>query len=151
MYSMMKPARLHRQNSSSNGEKQSISAVMTYALSGIFFVLSALLVMNSVKSVTVAYQRTQLLKQAESEVHALRLHNLELQQSLEYVSSESFVEEQARDRLLYTKGSEVLLVLPETGISGEKSVFGDQIVTEKADKEVADGWIRWWNVLCNGV
>ncbi|MDD3662094.1 MAG: septum formation initiator family protein, partial [Candidatus Dojkabacteria bacterium] len=95
------------------------------------------------------YQRSQIVEQAQDEVESLRLRNLELQEQLDYVTGDSYVEKEARDRLLYTRDDEVLIVLPER--SGET----DDEREEKTETGNVDadlqGWARWLDVLRNGV
>lgn len=130
-----------------------MSPFVSILLSVVFTGLSLLLIVNSVKSVNRAYQRSKLLDQAEEEVQALRLRNLELLRERDNVSDGAYVEEQARDRLLYTKDGEVLLVLPESieseseDTGEEEEVLGEEDVIEEREK----GWERWWSVLRDGV
>ena len=147
----MNAAQLNAKNPHKKGEKVGASKIVTIFLSVIFLGVSGLLVVNSVKSVSTANQRNQLLEQAESEVRDLRLRNLELLQELDYVTSSSYVEEEARNRLLYTKDDEVLVVLPQTAVEGDdEEVLGEE--AEKGASDIGDeGWIRWWTLLRDGV
>ena len=131
------------------GTSLGMSNFLSAGLSLIFIAISGLLVINSVKTVSTAYQRSLLLDQAESEVRDLRLRNLELLEHLDYVSSKSFVEMEARNRLLYTKGDEVLIVLPQTaGEAPREEEDGDEV--EEVVPE-ATGVDRWLMVLTEGV
>jgi cell division protein FtsB len=131
------------------GTSFGMSNILSSGLSFVFVALSALLIVNSVKTVSTAYQRSLLLDQAEHEVRELRLRNLELLQQLEYVSSKSFVELEARNRLLYTKNGEVLLVIPQTDKKAhEEEVLGD--IDDTAGEE-SDGMDRWLTILRDGV
>ena len=144
-------------NKRAAGKTASVSTFVSILLSVAFLGFSGLLIVNSVKSVNLAYQRSQLLDQAEGEVQDLRMRNLGLLQEVDQVSGDAFVEEQARDRLLYTKDGEYLIVLPEElgadGDGGENSddVLGvENTVTFDSENEEG-GWERWWKVLKEGV
>ncbi len=151
----MNTARFNAKSPRLKSKKVSASKVVTLFLSVVFLGLSGLLVVNSVKSITTANQRNQLLGQAEEEVRDLRLRNLELLQELDYVTGSSYVEEEARNRLLYTKNDEVLVILPQTADEvHEKEVLGK--TSEEGDENTAEegydeGWIRWWVLLKDGV
>lgn len=132
------------------GTSLGISNFVSVGLSLIFIALSGLLITNSVKSVSTAYQRNLLLDQAKQEVQGLRLRNLELMQELDYVTGPSYVEEEARNRLLYTKDDEVLVVLPQTGEKVEdEKVLGEE--SENSTSEMNSGWDRWLTLLVDGV
>lgn len=146
----MNAAQLRLEKSRSHGKTVGFSAFATFALSVVFLGLSFLLIANSVKSISTAYQRNLLLEQAENEVQELRMKNLALLGEKDYVTSAAYVEEEARNRLLYTKGGEVLLVLPETGESlSEEQVMGDE--NQKHVESEYDSWLVWWDFLLNGV
>ncbi|MDD3662227.1 MAG: septum formation initiator family protein [Candidatus Dojkabacteria bacterium] len=125
-----------------------LSGMMTLVLSGVFVGLSVLLVANSVRSISTAYQRSQIVEQAQDEVESLRLRNLELQEQLDYVTGDTYVEKEARDRLLFTRDDEVLVVLPET--SEEQGDGEEKRETVDVDADL-QGWARWLDVLRNGV
>jgi cell division protein FtsB len=134
----------------SEGTSLGISNFVSIGLSIIFIALSGLLVANSIKSVSTAHQRSLLLDQAKLEVQDLRLRNLELMQELDYVTSSSYVEEEARNRLLYTKNDEVLVVLPQTGEKvQDEEVLGES--DEATTSESPGGWDRWLSLLIDGV
>ena len=134
---------------SSDKRNVATSMFVSIVLSVVFVALSGLLVVNSVKAVRTAYQRNLLLGQAESEVQDLRLRNLQLQQDLDYVMSESYVEEEARNRLLYAKNEDVLLVLPQTGKEVQDSdVLGES--NSVSESENLEQWTKWWQLVRDG-
>lgn len=119
-----------------------VSAVISIS----FFVLSGVLAINSVKSISMAYKRSELLGQAQGEVDSLRLKNLELMLEKEKIIGSDYVEEQARDRLNYVMEGEVMIVLPETGdILGASESEVEDVEDEEA------GWQRWWLLLREGI
>ena len=128
-----------------------MSNYLSIALSLVFISLSGLLVVNSVKSVSTAYQRSLLLDQAEAEVNELRIRNLELLEKLDYVTSSSYVEAEARNRLLYTKDGEVLLVLPQTAQNTRDNAIAEEEDPDATMHDISWGWDRWWVLLRDGV
>lgn len=125
------------------------SPFVSITLSLIFLGLSAVLIMNSVKSVTTANKRMKLIGQAEGEVGELRLRNLELMQKKEEILGEEYVETEARDRLYYTRGGEIMVVLPDTGtLEVEDEGDGD---TEDQNETSEYGWSVWWQLIRDGV
>ena len=133
----------------------SFSPTVSFLLSLFFLGLSGLLVINMVKSVSTAYQRNLLLVQAEQEVYDLRLRNLELMEKMDYVSSSSYIEQEARDQLQYVKEGETMVLLPDTG-EDDSAVLGEQKENKNEDQnpeliEQEKGWNRWLDLLKYGV
>jgi cell division protein FtsB len=78
------------------------------------------------------------IAEEQEEVSRLEEEQQELASELEYVVSEEFVEEEAREKLLMRKPGEVVILLPEE--EGEQVDKVDQV--EEVDKELAN-WERW--------
>ena len=150
MYTIMNRTAHSAKIRRSEGKTLGTSNFLSIALSAVFVGLSALLVINSAKSLSTAYQRNLLLDQAKSEVQDLRVRNLELMQELDYVSSSAYVEEEARNRLLYAKNSEVLILLPQISDKSDDTVISEDVTAED-EKNDPNGWGRWWNFLRDGV
>jgi cell division protein FtsB len=134
------------------------SPSVSLVLSFFFIVLSGLLVVNMVKSISTAYQRNLLLVQAEREVDELRIKNLELREKLDYVSSNEYVEQEARDQLQYAKDGETMVLLPEAGDESSEVLGANEDVGKDGEDGKTDdqadgvkGWDRWWNLLVSGV
>lgn len=117
--------------------------LITFGIIGV----SALLFVNSARSIMTAYNRSLLLDQAHDEVAELRLKNLELLEKKEGVLDDSYVEQEARDRISYVRDGEKIVVLPETG---EEVVLGADDEMEEENNGLSD-WRRWWDLLKNGV
>ncbi len=122
--------------------------VISFLLSAILLGISALLIVNSVRSVVTAHKRSLLLDQANSEVDELRVRNLSLISRYDEILSDSYIEREARNRLYYVKSDEMMVILPETG---ETSLKPKESETDTADVEEMKGWMQWWSVLCDGV
>lgn len=124
---------------------------MSIAISFIFIGLSVVLIINSAKSITNAYHRMLLLRQAKTEVGDLRLRNLKLIEEREEILGEEYVEEEARDRLYYVKEGEVIVVLPQTAeeenFENKEEVKGVEEVRDPKPT-VREEWVE---VLKNGI
>ncbi len=123
----------------------------TIFLIAIFLALSGILIANSIKTISMANARNQLLKQAESEVDDLRLQNLVFQEQLGGVMSSQYVEREARNRLYYAKPGETIMVLPD---SGEVTNVTQEVkkTEEKVEQRKPEGgWKRWWTFFQTGV
>lgn len=123
------------------------SNVLKFTVAIVLIGISGLLFVNSARSVMTAYNRSLLLQQAEDEVNALRIENLKLTEKKDEMMEDSYVEEEARNRMIYVKDGEIVIVLPETG---QESVLGEK----EDDLNVYDnegGWRRWWSLVKNGV
>ena len=65
-------------------------------------------------SVIITYQKIEISKHAREEVDKLRLENLKLALSLESMSSQEYIEVQARDRLNFSGSDEYIFVIPDS-------------------------------------
>ncbi|MBN2100971.1 septum formation initiator family protein [Candidatus Dojkabacteria bacterium] len=127
-------------------KNKSSSRVFSFLLAAVFTGLSAVLVVNSVKSLRAAYNRMELLDQASGEVDELRVRNLELVSRKEEIIGDDYVEKEARDRLYYAKDGEIVAVLPDTA-DVQGVVSEDEDTVEDKDGE----WKSWWQFLIKGV
>ncbi len=90
-------------------------------MSILLIAFAGMLILDSVKSIGVAHNRSLLLDQAKGEVDDLRMKNLELTEERDRVMSSGYIEEESRNRLFYAKDGEVVVVLPESGeVLGEE-------------------------------
>lgn len=81
-------------------------------------------------------KKGEKIKEIERKVEELILKKKELEERLEYVKSEEFVEKEARDKLNMAKEDEVIMVLPE----GFKT---PNLVNSKTPNEDLANWQRW--------
>jgi len=109
-----------------------------------FLILSGILFYNIVKSIIITTEKLEILNQAETEVADLRLSNLELILLEEYMTSDEYLETEARNRLNLGKKGEVSFV-----ISGEMLDRGRLIVQgvlgEEGNVDTGDNWIVWYD------
>lgn len=101
-------------------------------------------------SVVITYQKIEISKHAREEVDKLRLENLKLALSLESMSSQEYIEVQARDRLNFSGSDEYIFVIPDSTLKSAQEqieVFFSE-PKEKTDTPVYEVWIDF---LKNGI
>ena len=101
-------------------------------------------------SVIITYQKIEISKHAREEVDKLRLENLKLALSLESMSSQEYIEVQARDRLNFSGSDEYIFVIPDSTLKSAQEqiqVFFSE-PEEKTDTQVYEVWIDF---LKNGI
>lgn len=106
----LKAARQKRVSSKNEGSGSLILGL--FIVAGMLLA-SVFLIYNSYRSLVDTIYRLELLDEAESEVQALRLKNLELLLQSEKVKTDYFVELQARDRLNLSAEGEYVVIIPE--------------------------------------
>ncbi len=77
-------------------------------------IVSGVLIYSVYKSVNITSQKLDILRQAEREVEELRLDNLALSIRMEEMSTDEYLEKEARDRLNFGADGEMVFVLPES-------------------------------------
>lgn len=101
-------------------------------------------------SVIITYQKIEISKHAREEVDKLRLENLKLALSLESMSSQEYIEVQARDRLNFSGSDEYIFVIPDSTLKSAQEqiqVFFSE-PEEKTNTLVYEVWIDF---LKNGI
>lgn len=116
---MGKEIRFRKEREKSRGENTDIapflnSLAMKLILLGIsIFILSS--IYNSVK---ITVQKVDIYSQAQREVAELRLQNLYLSLSMKEMSTDRYLEKEARDRLNFGANEEIVFVIPENALDG---------------------------------
>ena len=116
----------------------------------LLIILSIILFYNIVKSVIITSEKVEILSQAEREVSDLRLDNLEHLLLIEYMTSDEYLETEARNRLNLSKKGEVVFVIPEEML--EKGTL--QIEGLLNDDEVIsniENWKVWYDFFIKGI
>jgi cell division protein FtsB len=139
---------MNRRRVEGDNKSRGTGKFLKLVVAALFVGISALLFVNSSRSIMTAYNRSLLLQQAHEEVAELRLKNLELLEEKTLVLDDSYVEKEARDRVFYTRDGEKIVILPETG---DESVLGESNSEDTEEIDNGYGWQRWWNLLRNGV
>lgn len=116
---MGKEIRFRKEREKSRSENSDIvpflnSLPMKLVLLGIsIFILYS--VYNSVK---ITIQKVEIHTQAQKEVAELRLQNLYLSLSMKEMSTDRYLEKEARDRLNFGANEEIVFVIPENALEG---------------------------------
>ncbi len=87
-----------------------------------FFIFTAFFVNDKIHSINNLWQKYSLIENAKQELDAEKKKNAELKSKLALVEDESFIEAQARNKLLLVKSGEGIVVLPSRAyINPERS------------------------------
>lgn len=114
--------------------------------------LSAFLLYQSYKSISLTMQKLDIYSQAENDVSTLRLANLELLLESERVKTEFYVEAEGRNRLFLSKGDEYVFIIP--GAVGESVYLGDYYsgyLQDDVEVEYKAGFEGWLDFVKEGV
>ena len=116
----------------------------------LLIILSGILIYNIAKSMIITSEKVQILSQAEKEVSNLRLDNLENLLLIEYMTSDEYLETEARNRLNLSKKGEVAFVIPEE-ILKKGLLQVERILNE--DERVSDieNWRIWQDFFIVGI
>lgn len=108
----------------------------------LIFLLAMVLIFNFAKELWQWPQATKRLKEAQTELQALKLKNWQLKQEKQYRESEEFAEKEIRNKLVMGKEGEVTVVLPEDTLPKiASSSAGNQ------EKTVLPPWRQWWELF----
>lgn len=138
-------------NNEEEKSKNPINSVIENSFVKIVLIGVSLFLFYSIyNSVIITYQKIEISKHAREEVDKLRLENLKLALSLESMSSQEYIEVQARDRLNFSGSDEYIFVIPDSTLKSAQEqieVFFSE-PKEKTDTPVYEVWIDF---LKNGI
>ena len=138
-------------NNEEEKSKNPINSVIENSFVKIVLIGVSLFLFYSIyNSVVITYQKIEISKHAREEVDKLRLENLKLALSLESMSSQEYIEVQARDRLNFSGSDEYIFVIPDSTLKSAQEqiqVFFSE-PEEKTDTQVYEVWIDF---LKNGI
>jgi len=116
----------------------------------LLIILSGILIYNITKSMIITSEKVQILSQAEKEVSNLRLDNLENLLLIEYMTSDEYLETEARNRLNLSKKGEVAFVIPEEIL--EKGLLQvERILNEDERVSGIENWRIWQDFFIVGI
>lgn len=75
--------------------------------------ISAFILWSVYNSINITFQKLDILKRAEKEVEDLRIENLYLSISMKDMSTDKYLEKEARDRLNFGDTNEIVFVIPD--------------------------------------
>jgi cell division protein FtsB len=80
---------------------------------GLLIGISIFITITVYNSAKITVQKLEILKQAEREVQELRIQNLYLSLGIKDMSTDRYLEKEARERLNFGDTGEILFVIPE--------------------------------------
>jgi cell division protein FtsB len=103
-------------------------------------------------SFNITFQKLEILKQAEREVEELRIKNLHLSIGMKDMSTDTYLEKEARDRLNFGKEGEIVFVLPKNSLE----LANEQVkkITQGEQEEVyrnGYNFTEWISFVMEGV
>jgi cell division protein FtsB len=105
----------------------------------IFFVF---IIQNLFHSIYSLWQKQELLVNAKNELEKEQRTNQSLRQQIDSVKQPSFIEEQARDKLLLIKPGEQMVIIPKSLIVSEEE-------TKKSSVNKKPNWQQWRELFLN--
>lgn len=114
--------------------------------------ISFMLLYSVFNSVIITIKKVDILKDAEKEVNSLRLENLNLSIGIKDMSTDQYLEKEARDRLNFGGKGEVVFVIPDNMIELAKKEV-DSIVSPKVQPVYDSGSNidKWLQFIALGV
>lgn len=79
----------------------------------VLIVLILFFAINIIGQITNALKAEERFQDLVETLHRLEIKNKQLRLKLEYVKDAEFIEKEARDKLLFTKEGEALIIIPE--------------------------------------
>jgi len=140
----------NRNSSSKGSEVNFVNKLLDSGVGKIILLgISILMLLSVYRSVRQMGQKISLLKQAEQEVRELRLENLELSISVNEAGSLENLEKEARDRLNYGNGNELVFVIDDELIEFGKQKIGEILNPEEGGSDI-DVVAQWGDFLFEG-
>ena len=141
--------RINREKENKNGISKISEHWIFKVVSIAVFILVMYFISNSVR---ITIQKVDILKKAEKEVQDLRLENLYLSVGIKEMSSDKYLEKEARDRLNFGGKDEVVFVIPDGTLEVSKEKVED-IVTPKVELVYESGGNlnEWISFILDGV
>ena len=105
----------------------------------VIIILASLSIVNSLRSVYSLWKKQEVITQASHELAKEKEKNKELKTQLKDVSSQGYVEEEARDKLFMVKPGENTVIIPK-----------DLLATDSAKKTIEtpkSNWQQWWELF----
>ncbi len=119
----------------------------------IFFLgISAFILWSVYNSVNITIQKLEILKKAEREVEDLRIQNLYLSISVKDMSTDKYLEKEARNKLNFGDNGEILFVIPESVMTqAGKDISEIQQSRGRDIFENENRWNVWVKFILQGI
>ncbi len=137
-------------NSTSGIELSKISNSFVFKLGSL--IVSGIIFYSITNSIILTIKKVDFLKKAEREVQELRLENLHLSIGIKDMSTDKYLEKEARDRLNFGGKEEVVFVIPDTTLELAKREV-NSLVNPKIEPiyEQGSNINDWINFIISGV
>lgn len=99
-----------------------------------------LVINNQIRSIYDLWQKKDLVFNAQKELEYLKEENKKLEGELSYAQTDEFVEQTARDKLLWIKEGEQQVLFPEEIIQQDR-------LKNQTLKEERPNWQQWWEMF----
>ena len=125
---------LNRRPRNKDNSGSLFSIVISFGL----LVFSGYVIFDSLGNISEVYEKVSIVSRQQQNVESIRLEHLTEKQELEYVLSEEYIEDMARDKFGYAKSGETVFVFSD---DLEGQVAGVQTETPKiAVSKPIDDW-----------
>lgn len=111
----------------------------------LFFLVSILLIVNSIRRLLAFKTTTERVGEAEERLVRLHKENEELKQELEYKKSQEFAEKEIRDKLGLAKPGEAVVVLPKKNDESLDKLGTSSTNDERRNK--TPNYTKWWRLF----
>lgn len=116
-----------------------------------FVVMSLFLVYNGIRSLQIANEKRNILKNAEVEVTSLRLKNISLLLEENKIETDDYTEIDIRNRLNYSKNGEVVFVISDQAYDLANIEVNRILSTKENKEEKKSAWEEWKELFTEGV
>jgi cell division protein DivIC len=96
----------------------------------ILIIIVLIIAYNLIGQIFTTLKSGERLKTATDELYTLEKKNQELKKKLTQTKTQDFIEQQARDKLGLGKGSETIVIIPDSKIDQVLGVSKEQIQSE---------------------
>lgn len=129
---------LKRQNQA-EVELSGLSRLVNYGL----LILLAVLILSLTRNIYRMKETSSHIIEANDKLAELKLANEELNNKLDYVTSDIYLEKEARNKLGLAKEGEIVLVLPEDEILRRLAPNYEEFSEKLPDPN----WKKWWEMF----
>jgi len=151
---MEKRIRVRGENSSKVVESKSdFSNIFDFLVVKILLIaISSFILFSVYNSLKITFQKLEILKQAEAEVEELRIQNLYLSLSIKEMSTDRYLEKEARNRLNFGGNEEIVFVIPSNTLEEAQKAVSD-ILSPKEENVFQKGFnfSDWVSFIRRGI
>ena len=93
------------------------------------------------------YQVNQQIKKLEDEIAQIEQENQKLSDLISYFHTETYKQQEAREKLGLVLPGEKVLVFPDNGQKGSPGIIESVTKPQEESTESTTNYIKWWNFL----